>query len=89
VSFRGSEAPEKECFFSFLSPKEVGLAAHGVPQLHMIVICVSSHNVGCLSLWVAEPKANIRLNMLPVLFIINIVEVVAEEDGVLLAVTST
>jgi hypothetical protein len=55
----------------------------------MIVICVSSHNIGCLSLWVAEPKANIRLDMLPVLFIINIVEVVAEEDGVLLAVTST
>jgi hypothetical protein len=89
VSFRSSNAPEKECFFSFLSPKEVGLSAHGVPQLHMIVICVSSHNVGCLSLGIAESKADIGLDMLPVLFIINIVEVVAEKDGVLLAVTST
>jgi hypothetical protein len=86
VSLRSSNASE-ELILHFFSSKEVGLSTHGVPQLHMIVIGVSSHNIGCLSLWIAEPKAHIRFDMLPVLLIINVVEIVAEKDRMFLAIS--
>jgi len=55
----------------------------------MIVASISPHYIGCLSLWIAEPKTHIRLKIQPVLFIVDIVEIVAEKNGVFLTISRT
>lgn len=55
----------------------------------MISVGVSTHHISGLTLGVAESEAHIGLDMLPVLFLIDVVEVIAEENGMLLAITRT
>ena len=55
----------------------------------MIAIGVPPHHIGGFTLGVAQTEAHVGFDMLSVLFFIDIVEVVAQEDGMFLAVART
>lgn len=77
------------CVLDLFSPEKVTFSFNCVPELAVIIIFVSSQDVGGVTFRDAFAKHDAVLDVGSVLLLVDVLEVVAQKDGVLFVVALT